>query len=194
MKLYRSIRFLMKIYVFSSHNILFPNDFQWKSADLHENVLKNAQPIHEPHFQAGESQRRRCKENRNFFRVPQKVLEMCPRPAQTSPIDRKWKVELIYDGFMLRWLDRLAIGAENDRSTSDEAVEQIWRADTPQNPSESFREPPPRQGGNPEKSENFEFFALVTPRHREDAGNRSQIVSGCVRDACDALGRVSALS
>ena len=50
---------------------------------------------------------------------------MCPRAAQTLPIDRKWKVELIYDGFMLRWPDRLAIGAENDRSTSDEAVEQI---------------------------------------------------------------------
>ena len=33
----------------------------------------------------------------------------------------------------------------------------------------------------------------MTPRHREDAGNRSQIVSGCVRDVCDALARVSAL-
>ena len=39
---------------------------------------------------------------------------MCPRAPQTSPIDRKWKVELIYDGFMLRWPDRLAIGAENE--------------------------------------------------------------------------------
>ena len=37
------------------------------------------------------------------------------------------------------------------------------------------------------------FFALVPPRPREDAGNRSQIVSGCVRDVCDALARVSAL-
>ena len=83
---------------------------------------------------------------------------MCPRPAQTSPIDRKWKVELIYDGFMLRWLDRLAIGAENGRSTSQELVEQIRRADPPQNPSGSLRESLPRQGGNPEKSENFEFF------------------------------------
>ena len=57
--------------------------------------------------------------------MPQKVLEMCPRAAQTSPIDRGWNVGTKYDGFMLRWLDRLAIGAENDRSTSDEAVEQI---------------------------------------------------------------------
>ena len=57
--------------------------------------------------------------------MAQKVLEMCPRAPQTSPIDRKWKVELIYDGFMLRWLDRLAIGAENDRSTSGEPVEQM---------------------------------------------------------------------
>ena len=66
-----------------------------------------------------------CKKKGNFSRVAQTVLELCSRAAQTSPIDRKWKVELIYDGFMLRWLDRLAIGAENDRSTSDEAVEQI---------------------------------------------------------------------
>ena len=51
--------------------------------------------------------------------------DSCPRAPQTSPIDRKWKVELIYDGFMLRWLDRLAIGAENDRSTSGEPVEQM---------------------------------------------------------------------
>ena len=51
--------------------------------------------------------------------------DSCPRAPQTSPIDRKWKVELIYDGFMLRWLDRLAIGAENDRSTSNETVEQM---------------------------------------------------------------------
>ena len=31
-------------------------------------------------------------------------------------------------------------------------------------------------------------------KRREDAGNRSQIVSGGVRDACGALARVSALS
>ena len=29
---------------------------------------------------------------------------------------------------------------------------------------------------------------------RESAGNRSQMVSGCARDVCDALTRVSALS
>ena len=29
---------------------------------------------------------------------------------------------------------------------------------------------------------------------RESAGNRLQIVSGCVRDVCDALARVSALT
>ena len=60
-----------------------------------------------------------------FSKWPQKVLEMCPRAPQTSPIDRKWKVGTIYNGFMLRWLDRLAIGEENGRSASGEAVEQM---------------------------------------------------------------------
>ena len=50
---------------------------------------------------------------------------MCPRAAQTSPIDRVWNVGTIYDGSMMRWTDRVAIGAENDRSTSDETVEQM---------------------------------------------------------------------
>ena len=79
----------------------------------------------EPHFQAGERHRTSCKKRENVLEIAQKVLEMCPRPAQTSPIDRKWKVGTIYDGFMLRWLDRLAIGAENGRSASGEAVERF---------------------------------------------------------------------
>ena len=61
----------------------------------------------------------------DIFFLPQKVLEMCPRAAQTSPIDRVWNVGTIYDGSMMRWTDRVAIGAENDRSTSDEPAEQM---------------------------------------------------------------------
>ena len=86
---------------------------------------------------------------RKFSRVAQKVLEMCPRAPQTSPIDRKWKVELIYDGFMLRWLDRLAIGAENDRSTSQEPVERFWRPASAQNASETLYRYTVRLSPNP---------------------------------------------
>ena len=50
---------------------------------------------------------------------------MYPRAAQTSPIDRVWNVGTIYDGSMMRWTDRGAIGAENDRSTSGEPAEQM---------------------------------------------------------------------
>ena len=35
---------------------------------------------------------------------------------------------------------------------------------------------------------------IFVPKLRESAGNRSQMVSGCIMDVCDALARVSALS
>ena len=80
---------------------------------------------HEPHFQAGETHQTSCQNIQNFPRMPQKVLEMCPRVAQTSLIDRVWNVGTIYDGIMLWWTDRIAIGAENDRSTSGEPAERM---------------------------------------------------------------------
>ena len=70
--------------------------------------------------------------------MPQNVLEMCRRAAQTSPIDRVWNVGSIYDGIMLLWLDRLAIGASNDRSASGELVEQMRRAGAPKDCSETL--------------------------------------------------------
>ena len=70
--------------------------------------------------------------------MPQKVLEMCPRAAQTSPIDRVWNVGTIYDGIMVRGVDRLAIRVTDDRSTSRETVEQLGRAAVPQNASETL--------------------------------------------------------
>ena len=69
-----------------------------------------------------------------FFSWPQNLLGERFRAAQGRRIGRKWSLGTIYDGSM-RWPDRLAICAENDRSTSGESVEQMWRADTPQNPS-----------------------------------------------------------
>ena len=88
------------------------------------------------------SPRRWCMKILEIFLGGQKVLEMCPRAAQTSPIDRIWNVGTIYDGSMMRWTDRVAIGAENDRSTSGEPAEQMRSAEKPQNPSGAPAEPP----------------------------------------------------
>ena len=52
-------------------------------------------------------------------------------------------------------------------------------------------------GGRALKPENFliffEKFDFFVTKLRESVGNRSQMVSGCIRDVCDALARVSAL-
>ena len=39
-----------------------------------------------------------------------------------------------------------------------------------------------------------DFYGFLVFEHREMAGKRSQMISGCVRDACDALARVSEFS
>ena len=79
---------------------------------------------------------------------------MCPRAAQTSPIDRIWNVGTIYDGSMMRWTDRVAIGAENDRSTSGEPAEQIWGAGSAQDASETLYRLTVRIPPNPRFQEN----------------------------------------
>ena len=95
---------------------------------VHHQLCDHPHPTCEPHFQAGERYRpprRSCHKISEIFPRRRKVLEMCPRAAQTSPIDRVWNVGTIYDGSMMRWTDRVAIGAENDRSTSGEPAEQM---------------------------------------------------------------------